>query len=186
MSIKETLGKENTVKYGELEFVFDRSDERKTEVAINYNGICLGYRETLLSALEYAYIGVRLCHPDFGNWCIGKQRLFVLDHLTDALKMVGKITIAPIKDERLHTGITRHILLKQDNGYLHPLSDDITVVVTRSWVGESGWQSDTIQTKMSITDHDITIVKEYRESASHGMRDLDQLARELYEKHFAK
>lgn len=170
-------------KHGLLDISYDREDHKDLRVEVFYKETRLASRPNLIDALEYAYIGVRLCNPHFADWCYGDERGLVVMHIQDALSMVGKPTPRAIEDQRLKTGIYRTIQLRTEDGMLHPKEDDIRITIHRATRADFGI-ADHIETTITMTDHDITISKKIGESATGEMRDLQAWARKLYVRHF--
>lgn len=171
------------LKYGLLDITYHRDNDKDLYVDVFYKDTRLSSRRDMTDALDYAYIGVRLCNPQFGAWCYGAERELVMSHLMDALRMVGKPAPRAVEDSRLKTGIHRTIQLLAENGNLHPKEDDIRITIHRAARVDYG-SSDTIETTISMTNHDITISKRRIECVSGEMRDLQAWARKLYARHF--
>jgi hypothetical protein len=179
----EGLNNIEVIKYGSLVFQIERDNPQKVIVEVYYKTTRLAYKSTLVEALEYAYIGVRLCNPNFSEWCHGAEREFLLSHLMDAMNAFHVTAPRAIDDPRLLQGIYRTIQLKTEDGNLHPAADRIRVTVKRAWCGDS-YTRDTLETTITLTDHGVTVSKTLRESTSDMSTDLDKLARKLYVRHF--
>jgi len=169
------------IKHGCLDITYKRYLTPDAEIEIFYKEkILLARKPNLTEALEYAYVGVILSNPVLGDWCHGEEKVGVLSHITDMLKMIGVAVPRPEVDARLITGIYRSISLRTEDGYLHPKEEDIRVTVHRCIPGNYS----ALVTTISLSDWNVTISQKFNEYGHDGLVNLDDLVRKLYAKHF--